>query len=68
MEILNDKETWTEIANVLAGIQNGADAQYEELQGTEKAFIKQETDSILTIVALKIFPRYLEKMKVDLLN
>ncbi len=66
MKILNDQKTWEEIADILAAIQNGAETKYSELQGIEKAFIAQETDAILVIVALKIFPKYLKKMKDDL--
>ena len=61
MKVLNDIKVWTEIADVLTEIQNGCEVKYSELRGIEKAYIKQETDRILTIVALKVFPKYLEK-------
>lgn len=66
MKILNDEETWKEIANELAEISGGADCKYDELHGIEKAFIAQQTDRILTIIAIKVFPKYLERMKRDL--
>ena len=68
MKILNDEKVWTEIADILASIQNGEGAHYLELYGIEKAFIEQETDRILTIIALKVFPKYLEKMRIDLIS
>lgn len=63
MQILQDKQTWMEVANILAEIQNGTEAKYEELHGVERAFIEQETNRILTVIALKVFPKYLEKVE-----
>ena len=68
MEILNDEKVWNEIADCLCEIQEGADSHYSEMKnGTiGKMFIKQQTDQILTIIALKVFPKYIEQMKKDL--
>ena len=68
MEILKDRETWLEVANELCEISVGADERYEDMpDGTiQKAFVAQQTDRILTIIALKVFPKYLEKMKKEL--
>ena len=66
LTILKDMEVWLEIADILTSIQNGDDAKYHELHGVERAFIEQETDRILTIIALKVFPKYLERMKKDI--
>lgn len=68
MEVLKDKETWTEVANVLTEVLTADQNKFEELKGVERAYIQQETDRLLTIVALKIFPKYLEQMKRDLIN
>lgn len=64
MKVLNNIETWIEIADILAGISNGADAKFSQLSGAERAFIEQETNRVLAIIALKVFPKYLQKNAV----
>ena len=37
------------VKDILAGIQNGADATFSELTGVEAAFIAQETEEIMKL-------------------
>lgn len=52
--VTEQKTTWTKIANILASIQNGDGAKFEELQGIERAFIEQETNAICEIMQAEL--------------
>lgn len=42
---------WTAIADILAGIEEGADAKFSEIpHGVQKAFVAQETNAIWKIM------------------
>lgn len=46
---------WEQIADILAGMEGGADAEYKHLHGVQKAFVAQETDAIWRIIwAMKL--------------